>query len=165
MARDLPSFVVQIYRIVEPFHIVNSYGLFAVMTTQRQEIILEGSFDGNTWYPYEFKHKPGDLKRPPMQVAPHQPRLDWQMWFAALGSYQNNPWFINFANRLLQGSPDALKLLQTNPFPDRPPRYLRTTLYDYHFTDIPTLKREGTWWRRERVGTYSPTLFLKDDKG
>jgi len=160
-----PSFVVRIYRIVEPFHIVNSYGLFAVMTTQRQEIILEGSFDGNTWYPYEFKYKPGDLKRPPMQVAPHQPRLDWQMWFAALGSYQNNPWFINFAVRLLQGSPDALKLLQTNPFPDRPPRYLRTTLYDYHFTDIQTLKREGTWWRRERVGTYSPTFFLKDDKG
>jgi len=160
-----PSFVVQIYRSVEPFHIVNSYGLFAVMTTQRSEIILEGSPDGMTWYAYEFKHKPGDLKRPPMQVAPHQPRLDWQIWFAPFGSYQSSPWFINFATRLLQGSPDTLKLLQTNPFPNRPPRYLRTTLYDYHFTDIATLKREGTWWRRERIGDYAPTLSLKDDGG
>jgi hypothetical protein len=100
-----------------------------------------------------------------MQVAPHQPRLDWQMWFAAFGSYQNDPWFINFATRLLQGSPDTLKLLQANPFPDRPPRYLRGTLYDYHFTDLATLKRERTWWRRERIGDYTPTLALKDDKG
>jgi lipase maturation factor 1 len=160
-----PSFVVQIYRSVEPFHIVHSYGLFAVMTTERSEIIIEGSFDEKTWYPYEFKYKPGDLKRPPMQVAPHQPRLDWQMWFAAFGSYQNDPWFINFATRLLQGSPDTLKLLQANPFPDRPPRYLRGTLYDYHFTDLATLKRERTWWRRERIGDYTPTLALKDDKG
>jgi hypothetical protein len=160
-----PSFVAQIYRRAEQFHIVNSYGLFAVMTTQRSEIILEGSFDGKTWYPYEFKYKPGDLKRPPMQVAPHQPRLDWQMWFAPFGSYQNEPWFINFATRLLQGSPDTLKLLQTNPFSDRPPRYLRGILYDYHFTDFATSKRKGTWWRREKIGDYTPTLSLRDDKG
>jgi hypothetical protein len=156
-----PSAVIQFVRVTTPFHIVNSYGLFAVMTTRRPEIIIEGSRDGSTWLPYEFKYKPGDLRRPPMQVAPHQPRLDWQMWFAALGSYQDNPWFINFEIRLLQGSPEVLKLLKSNPFPGRPPRYIRAPLYDYHFTDWQTLKRDGTWWRRERLGPYAPTLSLQ----
>ncbi|MGH7848134.1 MAG: lipase maturation factor family protein, partial [Candidatus Binatia bacterium] len=119
---------------------------------------------GKAWHAYEFKYKPGDLKQAPMQVAPHQPRLDWQMWFAALGTYQNNRWFINFAIRLLQGSPEVLKLLKANPFGDLPPRYIRTTLYDYHFTDTETLKREGEWWKRERLGPYAPVFFLKEEK-
>ena len=158
-----PSPIIQIIQVIRPFYIVNSYGLFAVMTTTRPEIIVEGSSDGNTWVAYEFKYKPGDLQRPPMQVAPHQPRLDWQMWFAALGSYQDNPWFINFATRLLQGSPEVLKLLKTNPFPDRPPRHVRATLYHYRFTDIATLKREGAWWRRDRLWPYIPPLSLRQE--
>ncbi|HTN70846.1 MAG TPA: lipase maturation factor family protein, partial [Methylomirabilota bacterium] len=161
----LPLPIAQIIEVTRPFYIVNSYGLFAVMTTTRPEIIVEGSSDGDTWVPYEFKYKPGDLQQPPMQVAPHQPRLDWQMWFAALGSYQDNPWFINFATRLLQGSPEVLKLLKTNPFPDRPPRYVRATLYHYRFTDFATLKREGAWWRRDRLWSYIPPLSLRQEGG
>jgi lipase maturation factor 1 len=157
-----PSPIPEIIQITRPFYFVNSYGLFAVMTNTRPEIIIEGSSDGNTWIPYEFKYKPGNLKRPPMQVAPHQPRLDWQMWFAALGTYQNNPWFINFVIRLLEGSPEVLKLLETNPFPDGPPRYIRATLYRYRFTDISTLKREGTWWRRDKMWPYIPPVSLRE---
>ena len=103
---------------IAPFRSVNNYGLFAVMTTNRNEIIVEGSNDGVTWLPYEFKYKPGDVRRRPGFVEPYQPRLDWQMWFAALGDYRQNPWFVNFCARLLQGSPEVLALLANNPFPE-----------------------------------------------
>jgi len=112
-----PKPIAAVYEWLLPFRTFNSYGLFAVMTTSRPEIIVEGSQDGMTWVEYEFKHKPGDLKRGPQFVEPHQPRLDWQMWFAALGDYRQNPWFVNFCVRLLQGSPEVLKLLEHNPFP------------------------------------------------
>jgi hypothetical protein len=141
---------------VTPFRVVNTYGLFAVMTTTRPEIIVEGSSDGQTWLEYEFKYKPGDVRRPPGWVAPHQPRLDWQMWFAALGDYTQNPWFVNFMIRLQQGSPEVLALVGKNPFPDAPPRYLRARLYQYYFTDLAILNVEGAWWRRERLGPYFP---------
>jgi hypothetical protein len=131
------------------------------MTTSRPEIIVEGSQDGETWLTYEFKYKPGDLKERPHFVEPHQPRLDWQMWFAALSSYENNPWFINFCVRLLQGSPEVLALLKINPFPDKPPRYIRAVVYDYHFTDFAERRAEGTWWQRELKGLYCPILSLR----
>src|SRR5205085_4178585 len=99
--------------------------LFSVMTIERPEIIVEGSVDGKEWQAYEFKWKPGDVNRRPCFIAPHQPRLDWQMWFAALGFYPNNPWFHHFLERLREGSPDVLSLLKTNPFPDQPPRFIR----------------------------------------
>ena len=140
---------------VAPFRIVNSYGLFAVMTTSRSEIIVEGSSDGQTWLAYEFKYKPGGVTRPPTWVAPYQPRLDWQMWFAALGTCYDNPWFANFTLRLLQGSPEVLALLDKNPFPDAPPRYIRALVYDYHFTDLATRRVEATWWRRTPLGVYA----------
>jgi hypothetical protein len=149
-------------RVAGPFEIVNSYGLFAVMTTSRPEIVVEGSNDGENWLAYEFRYKPGDLHRAPRWVAPHQPRLDWQMWFAALGNYQSNQWFVAFALRLLQGSPAVVGLLERNPFPDRPPRYVRARLYDYSFTDIQTLRRTGAWWRREPIGIYLPPVGLKE---
>jgi hypothetical protein len=98
--------------------VVNHYGLFSIMTTSRLEIIVEGSRDGKNWLPYEFKFKPGDLKRAPPWVAPHQPRLDWQMWFAALSDYRLNSWFIAFLIRLLQGSAPVVGLLKHNPFPE-----------------------------------------------
>jgi hypothetical protein len=144
-----------------PFRSINTYGLFAVMTAKRPEIIVEGSDDGILWYPYEFKWKPGELKRRPGFVQPHQPRLDWQLWFAALGHYRGNPWFINFLVRLLQGSPAVLALLEKNPFPDQPPRYVRAVLYEYHFTDFETRRKDGTWWRRERKGLYCPEISLQ----
>ncbi len=158
---DWPTPIPTLVRIVAPFRSVNSYGLFAVMTTSRPEIIVEGSQDGETWLPYEFKYKPGDLKERPHFVEPLQPRLDWQMWFAALSSYENNPWFINFCIRLLQGLPEVLSLLKTNPFPDKPPRYIRAVVYDYQFTDFPTKREEGTWWQREFKGLYCPILSLR----
>jgi lipase maturation factor 1 len=145
---------------LEPFRSVNNYGLFAVMTTQRNEIIVEGSNDGVNWLPYEFKYKPGDVNRRPAFVAPFQPRLDWQMWFAALGSYAENPWFEQFCERLLQGSPDVLALLAQNPFPGHPPRFIRAELYNYHFTNYAERRATGAWWQREFIGEYMPSASL-----
>jgi hypothetical protein len=144
-------------------HLVNRYGLFAVMTTTRPEIVVEGSRDGHTWVEYAFRYKPGDIHRRPPWVAPHQPRLDWQMWFAALGSPWSNRWFSNFMVRLLEGRPEVLGLLQTNPFPEEAPRYVRALLYDYRFSDPATRRAEGAWWRRELRGLYFPPVSLQQD--
>jgi hypothetical protein len=146
-----------ILHAVDPLRIVNSYGLFAVMTTERPEIIVEGSNDGTNWLAYEFPYKPGNPHRAPPVVEPAQPRLDWQMWFAALGTYQSNRWFVTFMLRLLQGEPSVLKLLHYNPFPQQPPRYVRARVYLYRFT------RWGArdWWWREDRGTYFPAVSLK----
>src|ERR1035438_9903164 len=113
----LPAPFNAVLRYTAPLQIVNTYGLFAVMTTTRIEIVLEGSPEGESWTPYEFRYKPGNLATAPRWVAPYQPRLDWQMWFAALGNYQQNPWFVNLALRLLEGSPEVTALLASNPFP------------------------------------------------
>ncbi|HEV2437340.1 MAG TPA: lipase maturation factor family protein [Verrucomicrobiae bacterium] len=147
---------------LEPFRTFNGYGLFAVMTTERREIIVEGSNDGVNWRPYEFKYKPGDVDRQPAFVAPFQPRLDWQMWFAALGDYRQNPWFVNFCLRLLQGSPEVLALLEKDPFPNHPARYLRARLYDYRFTGFAGRRATGAWWKREPIGEYLPAVSLSD---
>ncbi|HEY1663136.1 MAG TPA: lipase maturation factor family protein [Verrucomicrobiae bacterium] len=145
-----------------PLRTFNSYGLFAVMTTERREIIVEGSNDGVNWLPYEFKYKPGDVMKRPGFVAPHQPRLDWQMWFAALGDYRQNPWFGSFCTRLLQGSPDVLALMEKNPFPGKPPHYLRAELYDYEFTDFAERRATGAWWKRRLIGEYLPPVSLNE---
>jgi predicted DCC family thiol-disulfide oxidoreductase YuxK len=149
------------YAYLEPFRSLNGYGLFRVMTKTRPEIIVEGSEDGLTWQPYEFKYKVGDPQRSPPIVAPHQPRLDWQMWFAALDDIQGEPWFMNFLARLLQGSPSVLGLLQANPFPGSPPHYVRARFFEYHFTNAPEKKQTGAWWKREEEGLYCPPLSLK----
>ncbi len=135
-----------------PLRSVNSYGLFAVMTTDRPEIEIEGSLDGRTWRAYGFRFKPGDPRRPPRTVAPHQPRLDWQMWFAALSPVP--PWFLLLLERLLQGSPEVIGLFEENPFPDGPPRWVRAQLYRYRMTDRETRRRTGAWWSRELLGPY-----------
>ena len=158
---EVLSPIVSFYQWMSPFRSINSYGLFAVMTPSRPEIIVEGSNDGVTWLPYEFKYKPGDLKRAPAFVAPHQPRLDWQMWFAALGRWQENPWFQNFCIRLLEGSPEVLALLDKNPFPEKPPRYIRATLYDYRFTNFAERRQTGNWWQRESPREYLPAVSLQ----
>jgi predicted DCC family thiol-disulfide oxidoreductase YuxK len=146
---------------VAPFEIVNTYGLFAVMTTTRPEIIVEGSNDGSTWLAYEFKYKPGELTRRPPWVAPYQPRLDWQMWFAALGDYRSDPWILRFMERLLEGSPEVLGLLRDNPFPNAPPHYMRALLYQYRFTTPEDKRRTGKCWRRELKGEYVPAISLR----
>ena len=147
---------------LEPLRTINGYGLFAVMTTERREIIVEGSDDGVTWRPYEFRYNPGDVDQRPGFVAPFQPRLDWQMWFAALGDYRQNPWFISFSLRLLQGSPEVLGLLEKNPFPNHPPHYLRAEFYDYQFTSFEERRKTGAWWQRRQIGEYLPPVSLSD---
>jgi len=146
---------------IAPFEILNTYGLFAVMTTTRPEIIVEGSNDSQNWLPYEFKYKMGDLSRQPRWVAPHQPRLDWQMWFAALGNYRSDPWILQFMLRLLEGSPDVLELTQNDPFHGTPPRYVRATTYLYRFTTPAEKKATGNWWKREKQGPYIPAVSLR----
>jgi hypothetical protein len=102
------------------------------------------------------------VDRAPRWVAPYQPRLDWQMWFAALGTYRDNPWFVNFVYRLLEGSPPVLALLGPNPFPAAPPRFIRAEIYDYAFTDWHTRRTTGAWWKREHVGSYLPAVSLRN---
>jgi hypothetical protein len=128
------------------------------MTTSRPEIVLEGSVDGVHWRAYEFRWKPGDVFRVPRFVAPHQPRLDWQMWFAALDGYEENPWLIALLRRLLAGSPEVQGLFANNPFPNGPPRFARALLYDYHFTSSAARAGTGAWWRRELRGLYCPVV-------
>ncbi len=157
-AIPLPRVAIGFAQALAPFRTTNGYGLFAVMTTERPEIVIEGSEDGVEWKPYEFRWKPGDVRRRPRFVAPHQPRLDWQMWFAALSTCDQNPWLQLFLGRLLQGSPPVVRLLRVNPFPDRPPRFIRAQLYDYKFTDFATRRLTGAWWRREAKGLYCPVF-------
>ncbi|MGI8819662.1 MAG: lipase maturation factor family protein [Chthoniobacterales bacterium] len=158
-----PRLIGAVAGLIEPLRIANGYGLFRVMTKERPEIVLEGSRDGIDWRRYEFRWKPGALDQAPRWVAPHQPRLDWQMWFAALGTYRQNRWFVQLSARLLENAPDVLALLKTNPFPDAPPRFLRARLYRYRFTKRAERQAPGAWWAAEERGEYLPTISLGSD--
>jgi uncharacterized membrane protein YphA (DoxX/SURF4 family) len=162
LTQHWPTWLTGTSELAASFQVVNNYGLFAVMTRERPEIVIEGSNDGTTWLPYEFRWKPGDIRRRPEFATPHMPRLDWQMWFAALGTFADNPWFHHFLVRLLEGEEQVLALLEHNPFPERPPRFLRAILYRYRFTDAESRARTGAWWQRERIRPYSPVLARKD---
>ncbi len=141
-------------RKIQPLHTVNRYGLFRVMTTNRPEIIIEGSSDGINWKPYIFKFKPIDLLERPKFATPHMPRLDWQMWFAALDvergrSFQNSPpWLSRFLQEIAKNNPTVISLLQENPFSNEPPRMIRIRLFHYSFTNPQTKKNTGAWWDR-----------------
>jgi len=143
--------------VISPFHSVNTYGLFAVMTPNRPEIIVEGSDDGAHWLAYEFKYKPGDVRRRPAWVAPHQPRLDWQMWFAALDPQSAQVWLGRLIARVLDGDAAVVRLLGPNPLPGRP-RYARLAYYQYHFTSAAERAKTGAWWKREFVGYLTDTI-------
>lgn len=138
----------------------NGYGLFRTMTTARPEIILEGSDDGRVWREYEFPYKAGNLYRSPSLVAPHQPRLDWQMWFAALHPPSNAYWLEALLRRVLESEPTVLALLEKNPFPNEPPRFVRMLYYDYHFTRAE--ENPVTWWKRELKGVLIPAVSLEN---
>jgi predicted DCC family thiol-disulfide oxidoreductase YuxK len=155
-----PHALANVYEQLEAFRIVNGYGLFRVMTKDRCEIVVEGSADGIEWLPYEFKWKPGDVKRAPGWCAPHQPRLDWQMWFAALESPRENPWFVGLIVRLLQEPHDVNGLLAHDPFPAKPPRYIRAMFYRYRFTTVSELRQTGAWWKRQELREYLPTISV-----
>ncbi len=149
------------------FHFVNTYGAFGTVTRERYEIVIEGADGepgaaGTAWREYEFKGKPGDPMRRPPQVAPYHLRLDWLMWFAAMGGPTTYPWFITLVGRLLEGDAPTLKLLGRNPFPDRPPRYVRALLYRYRFTSPAERRRTHAWWDRTLIGLYLPSMRLRD---
>ena len=143
-----------------PWHVVNRYGLFAIMTRTRGEISLEGTTDGVTWRTYEFRYKPGDPLRAPPWVAPHQPRLDWQMWFASLSNFRSEPWFANLMVRLIQNEPAVLALFASNPFPEGPPSAVRAVIQEYRFTHPGDADAAGTgaWWSVGPRQPWSPTL-------
>jgi predicted DCC family thiol-disulfide oxidoreductase YuxK len=153
--------LVMAYEAVAPFRTINGYGLFAVMTKERREILVQGSDDGVTWKAYAFRFKPGDPRRAPPWVAPHMPRLDWQMWFAALGTAEQNPWFLRFLERLLEGSPAVSDLLEENPFGNNPPRFVRALSDRYTFTTMAEGRRTGLWWSAEPAAIYFPAVSLE----
>src|SRR5579872_1761007 len=146
-----------------PLHLVGTYGAFGSITRPRFEVIVEGTDEmplspSTHWREYEFKAKPGDVNRAPPQIAPYHLRLDWLMWFAAFSSYQDHPWFVHFLGQLLANDPDALSLIRTNPFPEKPPRYVRALLYEYHFTTPEQRRQTGAWWTRIPAGNYFPAV-------
>jgi predicted DCC family thiol-disulfide oxidoreductase YuxK len=155
-----PTALREIDQLIEPLRMVSSYGLFAVMTTERNEIIIEGSDDGAEWREYEFRYKPGAVARRPAWNIPHQPRVDWQMWFAALDDPRRVNWFPHFLERLLENQPAVTALLQENPFADKAPQYIRAQFYAYTFSGDEEM-RKGVWWQRRPVGLYFPAVRLK----
>ena len=144
-----------------PFHIVNSYGLFAVMTKGRPEVIIEGSTNGIDWLAYELPYKPGAIDRAPVWATPHQPRLDWQLWFAALAPARQNPWLQGLMVGLLTGSKPVLGLFENNPFPSAPPRFVRAQLYQYRFSTFDEREETGAWWHRELDGNFIDAMRLR----
>jgi hypothetical protein len=150
----------------EPLHIVNTYGAFGSITRVRNEIVIEGTMDPVAderahWSAYEFKGKPGDPARRPRQYAPYHLRLDWLMWFAAMGEPADEPWFGMLLRRLLEADPGVLSLLQYDPFAGRRPRFVRAEYYTYHFTTPEEHARTGRWWTRTRIGPYYPAVGLE----
>jgi len=143
----LPGSLQAAYASARGFRIVNNYGLFARMTTERPELFVEGSRDGRSWHAYTFRWKPGDPTEAPRAAYLHMPRLDWQMWFAALRGRPPG-WLVAFCARLLQGSPEVLALLDGNPFPGAPPRFVRVVSYDSRFSDAQQRASSGHWWQR-----------------
>ena len=148
-----------------PLHLVGTYGAFGSITRARYEIVIEGTDESaitpaTAWREYSFKGKPGDVTQRPPQIAPYHLRLDWLMWFAAMGSYSQHPWFVHFVEKLLVNDPGTLSLIRKNPFPDRPPHYVRAELYEYHFTTPAERRKTGEWWTRTWVGHYFPTVSL-----
>jgi hypothetical protein len=146
-----------------PFRIANRYGLFAVMTRGRYEIEFQGSNDGQSWTPYPFRYKPQAPSKHPGIYAPYQPRFDWNLWFASLGDWRDNPIVPSTEERLLSNSHDVLQLFAGNPFADAPPKQVRAVLWQYWFASLPEKRSTGMWWRREMLGLYAPVLQLGTD--
>jgi hypothetical protein len=151
----------------DPFRLVNTYGAFGSVSRQRDEVIVEGTdattLDaGTSWREYEFKGKPGDVRRLPRQFAPYHLRLDWLMWFLPLSSRYGERWFVPFLVKLLEGDRPTLALLRSNPFPDHPPRTVRALLYRYRFTTRQERRATGAWWARTLIGEYMPPVTLRE---
>lgn len=156
------DFLLPTLRFFYPFRLSNPYGLFAIMTKNRPELILEGSNDGENWEEYVFSHKPVKLNTAPPIVAPHLPRLDWQLWFAGLEPFNDNLWLQNLITRIFQESPDVLVLFAKDPFKGKAPKHLRFMQYEYKYSSFKTLRTQGIWWNRSLKGPYGPT-FHRDE--
>jgi hypothetical protein len=146
------------------FDLVNTYGAFGAVGKERYEILFEGTDDavitGDTkWKEYEFVAKPGDPDRRPAFIAPYQPRIDWQIWFAAMATPREYPWTFHFVWKLLHNDPDTLSLLANNPFPDKPPHFVRARLYRYRFAPL----GEKGWWRRELIDEWLPPFSADNE--
>ena len=148
---------------LEPFRIANSYGLFGRMTWARYEIEFQGSNDGAIWIEYPFRYKPQKLSEAPGIYAPYQPRFEWNLWFASLTTWRENPFVLRTEERLLLNQPDVLALFRSNPFARVPPKEVRAVLWRYWFTDRTTKRATGQWWRREFQGLYAPVLGRTPD--
>jgi len=154
----------------EPLHLVNTYGAFGSVTRTRYEIVIEGTDEAGVtertaWREYEFKGKPGDPARRPPQIAPYHLRLDWLMWFEAFSPEPKDEWFPALLKRILGGDAAPLALLKTNPFPDRPPRYLRARYYRYWFTTPAERRQSGRWWNRQLVSEFVRPITLSVFEG
>jgi hypothetical protein len=160
----LPPGWAQLVEAAGPLESFNAYGLFAVMTKDRLEIDVEGRAQSGEWRAYDFRFKPDRVIEAPPFAGPWMPRLDWQMWFAALGQCASTPWFLEFQRRLLEADPAVLGLLAGDPLHGARPRAVRSTLYRYRFADCATRRRTGDWWVRERLGPYCPPLVLIDGR-
>jgi lipase maturation factor len=148
---------------LEPFRIANRYGLFGIMTRGRYEIEFQGSEDGKTWTAYPFRYKPQDVDTPPGIYAPYQPRFDWNLWFASLGSWREYSIVPRTELRLLSNDHDVLTLFRGNPFPGGPPHQVRAVIWQYWFTTMAEKREHGLWWRRQFLGLYAPTLEREAD--
>ncbi|HXX16706.1 MAG TPA: lipase maturation factor family protein [Candidatus Eremiobacteraceae bacterium] len=148
---------------LEPFRVANAYGLFGRMTWRRYEIEFQGSDDGEHWTVYPFCYKPQDPAKAPEIYAPYQPRFEWNMWFASLGEWRENTWVLRGEQLLLVNDEAVVSLFASNPFPDHPPKQVRTVLWRYWFTDLATKRATGMWWRREYLGLYAPSLAVAPD--
>ena len=155
--RNLPV-AGELTEALAPLLIVNPYGLFATTTTTRPVIVIEGSDDNRTWREYALPYLPGPVGRAPTWSIPYQPRLDWQLWFAAYGTAGQQQWIERLLRRLLEGSPVVLALFAEKPFGEAPPKHVRALLYDYRFADA----RSTDWWVRRLAGTYYPAVSLND---
>ena len=143
---------------LDPFRVANRYGLFAVMTRGRYEIEFQGSMDGQNWIAYPYRYKPQALNVPPRIYAPYQPRFDWNLWFASLGSWRDYPIVPNSEVHLLSGDRAVLDLFAENPFPANPPRMIRVVLWQYWFTTMREKRETGDWWHRKFLGLYAPSI-------
>lgn len=161
-----PDFLDPLRQTLATWQLVNGYGLFRTMTTERPEIVLQGSPDGVTWRDYKLLHKPGPLAQRPRFIAPHQPRLAWQFWFAALERQyhpqsRNAPWLSSLILKLLANDPSALAWFAENPIPEGPPQLIRAKLYLYEFTTLQERRETGNWWKRRDLGLYLPPVGRK----
>ncbi|MFO0981935.1 MAG: lipase maturation factor family protein [Planctomycetota bacterium] len=146
----------RIERALAPWRSINCYHLFASMTGHRDEVIIEGSDDGRSWTAYEFRYKPGEVMRPPPWVAPHQPRVDFQMWFLALRPSLDEPYFARLLRHLLIDPASVASVFATMPFADLPPRWLRVSICRYRFTDAAQRRQSGAWWQRQLLWVSRP---------